>query len=359
MPDAFRADPSAAGDPQPAGGAVSPRATPSRQGLLDRLRALLGLGAASMRDDIEDALEAPATSDDFSPQERVMLRNVLGLHELRVGDVMVPRADIIAVGIDQQLGEVLRVFRTAGHSRLPVYGETLDDPRGMVHIRDFVDHIARTAEALAAQNPKRGMRLAEINLAQTLGEAKVLRPVLFVPASMPALDLLLKMQATRTHMALVIDEYGGTDGLASIEDIVETIVGDIEDEHDETSAPLMEKAADGSFIVDARASLEEVSAATGADFLKLSDSEDVDTLGGLISALAHRVPVRGEIVSGPDAIEFEILDADPRRVKRLRIHFRATPDGQAIAGESSPPLLDHPAGEEPRADHDTPTRTFP
>ena len=345
-----------AGGLQDQGGGNGARAAPSRQGLLERLRGLLGLGGASVREDIEDALEAPATGDDFSPQERVMLRNVLGLHELRVGDVMVPRADIIAVGFDQQLGDILRVFRTAGHSRLPVYGETLDDPRGMVHIRDFVDYIARTAEALAAQNPKRSTRLAEINLAQPLGEAKVLRPVLFVPASMPALDLLLKMQATRTHMALVIDEYGGTDGLVSIEDIVETIVGDIEDEHDETSAPLIDKSADGSFIVDARASLEEVSAATGVDFLGLSDSEDVDTLGGLISALANRVPVRGEIVTGPGAIEFEILDADPRRVKRLRLHFRDHPALEAAVG---PPAQSRRAGEEARADHATPAQPQP
>ena len=254
-----------------------------------------------------------------------MLRNVLGLHELRVGDVMVPRADIIAVAIDRQLGDVLSVFRTAGHSRLPVYGETLDDPRGMVHIRDFVDHIASAAETLATSKQKRSGRLAEINLSKTLEDAQVLRPVLFVPASMPALDLLVKMQATRTHMALVIDEYGGTDGLVSIEDIVETIVGDIEDEHDETSAPLIEKTADGFYLVDARAGLEEVSAATGTDFMSFSDSEDVDTLGGLISSLAGRVPVRGEIIPGPDGLEFEILEADPRRVKRLKVCLREKP----------------------------------
>ena len=317
-------------------GTVLPQPKPpvERPGLLDRLRDLFGLGAASARDDIEEALDEPSTASDFSLQERVMLRNVLDLHDLRVGDVMVPRADIIAIGIDQQLGEVLAVFRTAGHSRLPVYGETLDDPRGMIHIRDFVDHIASAAEVLAATKPKRSTLLAEINLSKTLGEANVLRPVLFVPASMPALDLLVKMQATRTHMALVIDEYGGTDGLVSIEDIVETIVGDIEDEHDETSAPMIEKAADGTYIGDARASLEEVSAATGTDFLGFRDSEDVDTLGGLISSLAGRLPVRGEIVSGPGNLEFEILDADPRRVKRMKICFR---EKRGAAPAATPP----------------------
>lgn len=310
-------------------GTVVGRTTAPRPSLLERLRDLFGIGPASVREDIEDALDEPSTAADFSLQERIMLRNVLGLHELRVGDVMVPRADIIAVGIAQQLGDVLSVFRTAGHSRLPVYGESLDDPRGMVHIRDFVDHIASAAETLAAAKQKRSGRLAEINLSKSLEEARVLRPVLYVPASMPALDLLVKMQATRTHMALVIDEYGGTDGLVSIEDIVETIVGDIEDEHDETSAPLIEKLPDGTFVVDARASLEEVSSVTGTDFLGFRDSEDVDTLGGLISSLAGRVPVRGEIVSGPDGLEFEILDADPRRVKRLKICFREKPANPA------------------------------
>ena len=335
-------DPKTAATPQPPeswpaqrSAASSAHGAPERPRLIERLRGLFGLNAPSVRDDIEEALDEPSTAADFSLQERIMLRNVLGLHELRVGDVMVPRADIIAVGIEQQLGEVLAVFRTAGHSRLPVYGETLDDPRGMVHIRDFVDHIASAAEALAASNPKRTTLLAEINLAKPLGEAQVLRPVLFVPASMPALDLLVKMQATRTHMALVIDEYGGTDGLASIEDIVETIVGDIEDEHDETSAPMIEKAADGAFICDARASLEEVSAATGVDFLGFRDSEDVDTLGGLISSFAGRVPVRGEIMSGLGNLEFEILDADPRRVKRLKIVFKEQATDALSAAQSN------------------------
>ena len=323
--------------PRAAAQGLQAHAAPTRASLLDRLRGLFGLGGASVRNDIEEALGEPANASDFSAQERAMLRNVLGLHELRVGDVMVPRADIIAIGIDQQLGEVLGVFRTAGHSRLPVYGETLDDPRGMVHIRDFVDHIASAAETLAASKMKRTGRLAEINLSKTLAEAQVLRPVLFVPASMPALDLLVKMQATRTHMALVIDEYGGTDGLVSIEDIVETIVGDIEDEHDETSAPMIEKAADGTYIGDARASLEEVSASTGVDFLGFRDSEDVDTLGGLISSLAGRVPVRGEIVPGPGTLEFEILDADPRRVKRMKICFREKAGDAPAAADSAEP----------------------
>ena len=152
-----------------------------------------------------------------------------------------------------------------------------------------------------------------------LSAARILRPVLYAPPSMPALDLLLKMQASRTHMALVIDEYGGTDGLVSIEDVMEAIVGDIEDEHDEAETPELHATGDGSFIVEARAGLEEVSAAVGFDFASLADADEVDTIGGLVTASAGRVPGRGEILRGPGEFEYEVLDADPRRIKRLKI----------------------------------------
>ena len=164
--------------------------------------------------------------------------------------------------------------------------------------------------------------LGALDLSLPLSAAKILRPVLFVPPSMPALDLLVKMQATRTHMALVIDEYGGTEGLASIEDIVEMVVGDIEDEHDLADEPMIERNEDGSFLVDARAPLDEISVALGTDLETRSDAEDVETIGGLVTALAGHVPVRGEIV-GEDDIEFEVLDADPRRIKRLKIYRAA------------------------------------
>ncbi|MBV8565262.1 MAG: HlyC/CorC family transporter [Methylobacteriaceae bacterium] len=309
-------------------------AGPSRPGLFERLRGLFGLGGASIRDDIQEALEESTASTDFSPQERTMLQNVLGLRELRVDDVMVPRADIVAVHIDASLADVLSLFRTAGHSRLPVHGDTLDDPRGMVHIRDFLDFLAASAEKGRArrrkasatgtrnggEEPPKGRGFGALDLSRSLAGARIIRPVLFVPPSMPALDLLLKMQATHTHMALVIDEYGGTDGLVSIEDIVETIVGDIEDEHDEGDAPSIAAAPDGSFIVDARASLEDISKVLDVALEEATDAEEIDTIGGLISTLAGRVPVRGEIIAGPHDLEFEILDADPRRVKRLRIH---------------------------------------
>ncbi len=300
--------------------------------LVERLRALFGLGAVSIRDDIQDALEDTSAQADFSAQERTMMKNVLALHEVGVADVMVPRADIVAVSLTMTLAEVLAMFRSAGHSRLPVYGATLDDPRGMIHVRDLVDHIAAAESPVSPDEiaptrtegpepPQEKMvrSLGSLDLAQPLSRADILRPVLFVPPSMPALDLLVKMQATRTHMALVIDEYGGTDGLASIEDIVEMIVGDIEDEHDLAEAPQIEAGADGCFLVDARAPLDDVSKEIGTDLEAMSDAEDVDTVGGLVTALAGHVPVRGEIVA-EGGFEFEVLDADPRRVKRLKIY---------------------------------------
>ena len=296
----------------------------------DRLLTRVGLKSRdSIRDDLEEAL-AEIGEENFSPQERAMLKNVLGFHRIRVDDVMVPRVDIVSVPFEATLGELLELFRTAGHSRLPVFGETLDDPKGMVHIRDFLDYIAARAEAGRPSSPERpGEKppsLGEVDLSVTLSTARILRPVLFAPPSMPAVDLLVRMQATRTHMALVIDEYGGTDGLVSIEDLVEMVVGDIEDEHDVASGRMILREGD-TFVADARASLEEVSEALGVDLAIGELAEEVDTVGGLIVTLAGRVPSRSELIAGPNQLEFEVLDADPRRVKRLRIHRR--PGGAA------------------------------
>jgi Mg2+/Co2+ transporter CorC len=283
-------------------------------------------GRDSIRDDLEDALAETAADPDFSPQERAMLKNVLGFHRVRVDDVMVPRADIVAVPVEWSLGELWGTFRTAGHSRLPVYGETLDDPKGMVHIRDFLDHIAAKAETGSrrrrVKDPVKASRLGDVDLSATIASARILRPVIYVPRSMPALDLLVRMQTTRTHMALVIDEYGGTDGLVSIEDLVESVVGDIEDEHDDAAARLILSGEGDTFVADARASVEEVSEVLGMDLAAEDTAEDVDTLGGLVVTLAGRVPSRGELIAGPNLLEFEVLDADPRRIKRVRIHRR-------------------------------------
>ena len=290
--------------------------------LFERLRSLLGLSPGSVRDDIEEALEEADARADFTAKERTILRNVLALHDIRVADVMAPRADVIALPLDAPIAEALATFRTAGHSRLPVYHETLDDPRGMIHIRDFLDFLAADPVfGLVAAGPEAEERAhKKFDMTTPLSQTPLVRPLLFAPPSMPALDLLARMQATRIHIALVIDEYGGTDGLVSMEDIVETIVGDIEDEHDEAEGEQIALGADGKFTVEARAPLDEVAKAVGLDLAELPEAEDIDTIGGLVTAVAGRVPARGEIVAGPDGFEFEVLDADPRRLKRVRIH---------------------------------------
>ena len=296
----------------------------------------------SIRTDLEDVLASTAEDAGFSPQERAMLKNVLRFHRIRVYDVMVPRADIVAASAETSLGEMLRIFRTAGHSRLPVYGETLDDPKGMVHIRDFLDYLVARAENGGARRRSRAaqaLSLGNIDLSVSLASAKILRPVLFVPPSMPAVELLVRMQTTRTHMALVIDEYGGTDGLVSIEDLVEMVVGDIEDEHDLETAAMIAPSEGDTYVADARADLEEVSQAIGINLRAADVAEEVDTLGGLIVTIAGRVPTRSELIAGPEGLEFEVLDADPRRLKRIRIHRRdpsvklhARPESISVAG---------------------------
>lgn len=296
------------------------------------VRALFGWRAASMRADLKVVLEESAqTETGFSPEEITMLKNILGLRERRVSDVMVPRADIVAVQQDIPIGELVKVFEGAGHSRLVVFNDTLDDPVGMVHIRDLIAFMTSRATITAPAKSKRkktppaGLDLKAIDLLMPLSQAKIVRTILFVPPSMPAIDLLAKMQATRIHLALVVDEYGGTDGIVSIEDIVEQIVGEIEDEHDDEAMPNVIRQPDGSFIADARASLEDVIAVVGASFDVGEAAKTVDTLGGYLVTQVGRVPVRGELVPGPSTFEFEVLDADPRRVKRVKIHSGKIP----------------------------------
>ena len=320
----------------------------------DRVLAKFGLSRKkSIRSDLAEVLaEAPAspqaqTQSEFSPAEQTMLQNVLALRERRVADVMVVRAEMIAVKQGIPIGVLLQTFANAGHSRLVVYGETLDEPTGMVHIRDLVSYL--TAQAAAAQKGKRTAARKKfdpksIDLTQALSETKIIRRILYVPPSMPIVDLLVKMQATRIHLALVIDEYGGTDGLVSIEDIVEEIVGDIEDEHDDQESRIV-ALGDGSFLADARASLTEAAEAVGSGFDVGASADEVDTLGGLLVTLASRVPLRNEILRGPGEFDFEIIDADPRRVKRVRI-FRRPPDPPKRERKRKPkPQPDMPAAE--------------
>jgi CBS domain containing-hemolysin-like protein len=303
-------------------------------------RALrLGRPKKPMDGPVHLAAIAEGASDAVSP-ERAMLRNVLALRQARVADVMVPRADIVAVPADISLAELMKVFRSAAHSRLPVYGETLDEPRGMVHIRDFLDYLTSKAQESGRKRGKAGDEtiadLGRVDLATPLESLRILRPVLYVPASMRAVALLRRMQATRTHMALIIDEYGGTDGLVSIEDLIEIVMGDIGDEHDDEEGALVTRVDDRTVVASARAELAEVSTMIGVDLSVGHAAEEVDTIGGLIVTLAGRVPGRGELIAGPGDIEFEIVDADPRRVKRVRIHLASSTRRQRRSREATP-----------------------
>jgi len=259
----------------------------------------------------KDAPGTPETIGEASKEN--MMHAAEQFHVLRVDDVMVPRADIKAVPASATLKELATEFESASHSRLPVFGETLDEPTGMVHIKDVLPYLGF--------GPK-----AKSRTTKTFPDKKIiksiLRPVLFVPPSMLAQDLLRRMQAKRVHLALVVDEYGGTDGLVSLEDLMEQIVGDIEDEHSDDDPQMLKVNLPGGKIVwdvDARAAIDDFEEKFGHDIATDEQEDDVDTLGGLIFTLAGRVPERGEVILHPYGIEFEVLDADARRVKRVRV----------------------------------------
>ena len=302
------------------------RPTDEEASWFERLLQTFGLGEEpDLRELIEDAL-ARSKSDTLSSQERSMLRRILRLGTLTIEDVMVPRADIIAVDDTISVADLMGVFRQAEHSRVPVYHETLDDPRGMVHIRDLMSWITSEAEACKEGS----LNLGKVDLGRNIASINILREILYVPGSMSVLDLLLKMQTTRLHLALVVDEYGGTDGLVSIEDLVEEVVGDIADEHDVDDEPLMKSDPRLGLVADARTPISDLEKHLGLELASEEQEEEVDTLGGLVFAIAGRIPARGELVQHPSGIEFEVLDADPRRIKKLRIHLPpAAETGQA------------------------------
>ncbi|MFN0024221.1 MAG: hemolysin family protein [Parvularculaceae bacterium] len=245
---------------------------------------------------------------------REMIERVIAFDEKRVSDVMAPRADIIAVDIDTSLPDLIKAFAEAGHSRLPVYRGDLDDPLGMVHIKDVVNLVA---------NPM--LHAADGATGDATGDGPVLkkikRDVLYAPPSMRITDLLLKMQVSRVHMALVIDEFGGTDGLLTIEDLVEEIVGDINDEHDDEVAPTIVARPSGGWEADGRVECDDFTAISGVSLA--TDDGEIDTIGGVAVALAGRVPQRGEVLSHPSGFDFEIVEADARKVRKVRI--RKTP----------------------------------
>ncbi len=263
---------------------------------------------------VQEAAEAPTTPGELPEldrQERALIANVLRLRETTADDVMIPRADIVAMRADVTLEQALEQIRTDAHSRLPVYREQLDEIVGMVHIKDVFAYVGRP-EAFSL-------------------EAILRRPLLVAP-NVPVLDLLLQMRQARMHLALVVDEYGGIDGLVTIEDLVETIVGDISDEHDEVIGPMVAERADGSLDVDARLDVDDFEQRMGVPVLTAEERHaDIDTVGGLVFTLAGRVPTRGEVISHPSGIEFRVLEADARRIRRLRV--RRTPVRQAEAAD--------------------------
>ena len=282
----------------------------------------LGVGRdddATLQDNLRDLLDQHEEGGQpVNPEERMILTNLVKLGALRVGDVMIPRADIVAIEVSSSIDELLVGFRDEYHSRLPVFRDTLDNVIGMTHIKDLLGFWSQPTK---------------------FDLAGIKRDVLFVPPSVPVLDLLLKMRTRRIHMAVVVDEYGGTDGLATIEDLVEAIVGEIEDEHDAVEGPLFFEAADGVIEADARAPIADIEAWLECDFLPEDRDEDISTLGGVVAAIAGRVPQRGEVISHPAGVEFEIVEADARKVKRLRLRKVAVkdpaagPDGNARNGE--------------------------
>ena len=328
------------------------------------VRIMFGWRAASTRADLEHVLTAEQPQSGFSPEEAALLKNILGLRETRIERIMVPRADIIAVQQDIALGDLVKIFQVAGHSRLVVYNDTLDDPAGMVHIRDLIAFMAsraapqRSADGETAAASSADLDFAQIDLSLPLSATKIVREILYAPPSMPVLDLLAKMQATRIHLALVIDEYGGSDGLISIEDLVELIVGDIADEHDEDEVSGVTRQSDGSFLATGRASLDEVRAAIGEQFDVGEVAQEVDTLGGYLVTKAGHVPVRGELVPGPEPFEAEVLDADPRRIKRVRVYLRKDRRPAAGARETAAaraaPTRGAPRDEASQANPNTP-----
>jgi len=323
---------------------------------LARLKARVGLGPKpTLRETLETMLKQEARgAGSFSAEESKMLLGLLRFGASRVEQIMVPRADITAVEENEPLRELVLTFEEAGISRIPIYHETLDDPRGMIHIKDLFRWISAEVAGRPLLEPRgrgeargEGVQrhedaekeagqigrpdLSRLDLTRPITVAKIRRPVLYVPPSMPAMNLLIRMQTTRIHMALVVDEYGGTDGLVTIEDLVEQIVGDIEDEHDEEEAAYITTDPKLGLVASARTPVKELEARLEIKLLKPEEEADIDTLGGLVFAIVGRVPARGELVRHSSGVEFEVLDADPRRVKRLKIHRPRLSPGPAGA----------------------------
>lgn len=254
-------------------------------------------------------LDPPAPVNGHASPALTARPSLLNLRRLKVVDVAIPTVEIVSVPETISRDELVQVFRDSGNTRLPVYRETLDQPLGMVHLKDFA------------------LRYGFNGHGEEFDLASMLRPLIYAPPSMPLAVLLQKMQTERTHMALVIDEYGGVDGLLTIEDLIEQVVGEIEDEHDTEDSENWVKEADGSYLALARTLREEFEPEIGIRLVDVEDEEEIDTLGGVVFQLAGRVPVRGEVIPHPSGVEFDIVDADPRRIKRLRVRLPKGEEG--------------------------------
>lgn len=325
-----------------------------RESLWQRLRSRFGRNRdMGLRESLEGAIEsheAQNPGETVGREAKSMMINIIEFSGLRVDDVMVPRVDIVAIDETDTMQDLLEKFIDANHSRMPVYRETLDGVTGMIHVKDFLRWMTsrgtrkrRSTKAEKAEKvekpekaPLPGLSIAASALATSVKQAGLNREVLFVPPSMPATDLLVRMQASHTHLAIVIDEYGGTEGLVSIEDLVEVIVGDISDEHDTDEDLEIKPVEDKLYTADGRVDLTALEELLGVDLLPEDEEEEADTLAGLIFKIAGRVPTRGEIIRHESGLEFEILDSDPRRVKRVRINARnvSEPSSEA-AGDSA------------------------
>lgn len=313
MPSSDGRSPAAPAAPDP-----SHKRRPRRAGMGETLKRWLGGEASNPVVDHTSPMAAEAEVDIVDQAEV--------FQTLRVSDVMTPRADIAALEISTPLAEVVRQFVEVEHSRMPIYRETLDDPVGVIHIKDLMRLIATPDDD--PENPPPPPPWKEPVLHRLRREA------LYVPASMRTADLLLKMRVARIHMAVVIDEFGGTDGLVTLEDLIEAVVGEIDDEHDVEGEAAIVARPGGLFEADARVPLEEVDALLGASLSPTDGEEEIDTIAGLVASLAGRVPQRGEVIVHPNGYEFEVIEADPRRIKRIRIRppARAT-DGTEGSAE--------------------------
>jgi CBS domain containing-hemolysin-like protein len=336
-------------DTENTGGSTPSDAT--RESLWQRLRSRFGRSRdVGLRESLEGAIEsheAQNPGETVGEEAKSMMLNIIEFSGLRVDDVMVPRVDIVAVDETDSMQDLLAKFIDANHSRMPVYRETLDGVTGMIHVKDLLRWMAargtRKRRATKSEKPEKaekapapGLTIAATALSTTVKQAGLNREVLFVPPSMPATDLLVRMQASRTHLAIVIDEYGGTEGLVSIEDLVEVIVGDIADEHDTEEDLEIKPVEEGIYLADGRVDLAQLEELLAVDLLPEDEEEEADTLAGLIFKIAGRVPSRGEIIRHESGLEFEILDSDPRRVKRVRINARnvSLPNSEPAADTS-------------------------